>query len=310
MIKRKNNLSNYTLFLICRNNAKTLKRSLPVILSECDSKNIIAFDTESRDGTAQLLRERGIRIIDIAASEFGHGKSRNLSLAYSDSEIFIFLNGDAIPIEGWLINLLKALKKNDAAFSRQIPNEGCDPLRITDLINHPYFRHNKEILLSRDSGLPPLFDTVSCGIKREVLDKNRFPDVSFGEDYLFAKNLIKNGGRIVYVPESVVVHSHSIYRDLQSLIRRHFEEGRLKSDDRSNFGVEYVLRFLPSALILDLITIASINISNYQKILWFIKEPFLRGLQLISFYAGLNEEKIPDIIKRRLLWIRQAKPGS
>ncbi|MGC8927546.1 MAG: glycosyltransferase family 2 protein [Myxococcota bacterium] len=304
MKRKESRHKDFTLFLICRNNEERLKESIRIILNECNGRDIIAFDTESEDNTGALLKKNGIKVIDIKLDEFGHGRTRNLALKYSDSEILIFLNGDALPVRGWIGELLKSIDGYDAAFSRQIPDKGCDPLRITDLINHPYFGRNEDELICKGSNLPILFDTVSCAIKRESLMRINFPDVSFGEDYLWAHSVIKEGGGIVYSANSIVIHSHPIYREPYNLIRRHFEEGRLRSFQREKFGVEYFIKFLPSAFLLDLITISGVNISSREKVNWLLREPFLRMLQLVSFFAGLNEDRIPDIIKRRLIWSR------
>lgn len=301
---RKIKENDFTLFLICRNNEEHLKKSIKTILNECKGREIIAFDTESEDNTKILLKENNIKVIEIKLNDFGHGRTRNLALRYTKSEILLFLNGDVIPTIGWVKELLKSLNGYDAAFSRQIPDEMCDPLRITDLIHHPYFKSNKDFIISRGQNIPIIFDTVSCAIKRDSLIKINFPDVSFGEDYLWAHSIVNAGGKIIYSSNSVVIHSHSIYRKISSIIRRHFEEGRLKSFKKYEFGVEYILKFLPSALLLDLITISEVKITSGEKINWLIKEPFLRAIQLLSFLAGLNESKIPDILKRRLIWSR------
>ncbi len=304
MKRKRNKKPEYHIFLLCRNNETNLRQSLPVILKECKKENITALVTESEDKTKDMLLSNGIRTADIRKEEFGHGRTRNLSLKYSDADIFVFLNGDAVPLTGWLGALIAGIRNCDAAFSRQIPDESCDPLRITDLVNHHFFRLTRKTVISRENGLPVAFDTVSCAIRRERLAALPFPDVPFGEDYLWAERLVRENGRIAYVPESVVIHSHSIYRSAVLLIRRHFEEGRLKSHHRDKFGLKYTLTFLPSAFLLDSITLTAIDIPLRERILWFIREPLLRSLQLMSFIAGLNEEKIPDILKNRLLWIK------
>lgn len=302
MKRKKSHKPTFCVFLLLRNNEKTLRRSLPSILSQCKREDIIAFDTQSEDETQRLLKENKISIVEINKNEFGHGKTRNLSLEYSEADIFIFLNGDAVPLDGWLEGLLSGVDRCDASFSRQIPDIGCDPLRITDLVNHPFFKLSNSVIISKMSGFPIIFDTVSCAIRREVLDRIRFPDVSYGEDLLWAESLVNNDGKILYVPDSIVIHSHSIYKNPKNLMKRHFEDGKLKSHHKDDYGIGYTISFLPSAFFLDMITLTTIDIPLREKILWLIKEPFLRSLQLISFYAGLNNKRVPDIIRKRLLW--------
>ncbi|MCX7943014.1 MAG: glycosyltransferase [Deltaproteobacteria bacterium] len=299
---KNSNSPTYCVFLICRNNEDTLKKSLPIILSQCRSKNIIAFDTQSEDNTKALLKEVGIKVINIKKGEFNHGRTRNLSLKYSNAEIFIFLNGDAIPLDNWLDALLSGIEDCDAVFSKQIPSEDCDPLRFTDLVNHPYFRFSKVLKITSNSNLPVVFDTVSCAVRRATLQRIKFPTVPFGEDYLWAELLINCGGTISYIPQSIVIHSHSIYTDTRKIIKRHFEEGRLKSHHKKEYGLRYTFGFIPSAFILDTITLLTINIPMRNRVVWIMKEPFLRTIQLISFHLGLNQERIPPLLKDMLSW--------
>lgn len=280
-----------------------LQRSLPIILSMLKAEDIIAFDSSSTDKTKEILSQNGIRVINIPEGEFGDGRTRNLSLRYSESDIFLFLNGDAIPIHGWFSNLIRPLDRCDAAFSRQIPDDCCDPLRITDLIHHPYFRSSDEVIIPSKEGDRIMFDTVSCAIKRGLLSQYRFPDVPFGEDTIWAKRIISVGKKIAYSPQSVVIHSHSLYRDITSLIRRHFEEGRLRSVTQDGVEIDFIIKFLPSAFILDTLTLYFWrNMNSSEKLYWMMKEPILRCLQLLFFLVGLNHSKIPDILKDRLAW--------
>jgi glycosyltransferase involved in cell wall biosynthesis len=301
-VRRRRN-RDYTLFLICRNNIKPLKASLPTILKECERERIVAFDSESEDGTDRLLKENRIKVVKIKKSGFSHGRTRNLSLNYSKAEVFVFLNGDAIPVPGWLNELIKGIDGCDAAFSRQIPDASCDPLRITDLIHHPYFRRSSCAYIAKNSDNPIMFDTVSCAIRRETLAKYNLPDVTFGEDFLWAQLVVRDGGRIFYAHNSVVIHSHSIYKSVSQIIRRHFEEGRLRSGLREGYKIGYFLKFLPSSFLLDLMTLYLIQMPLRKKVFWLVTEPFLRTIQLASFYVGLHHNMIPERIKREVGWV-------
>src|SRR5262245_26336323 len=83
-----------------RDGADTLPELLDRLLEQdtpfkCE---VIAVESGSRDRSLEILERRGVRIIEIPASEFNHGDSRNLGLKLSMGEVVALLTQDAIPV--------------------------------------------------------------------------------------------------------------------------------------------------------------------------------------------------------------------
>src|SRR5262245_53389271 len=90
------------------NGAKTLPAVLDGISAQrVDfSTEVVAVDSSSTDGTADLLRRRADRLISIATEEFNHGLTRNLGVEHARGELVVMLVQDAVPASPrWLAEL-------------------------------------------------------------------------------------------------------------------------------------------------------------------------------------------------------------
>ena len=76
---------------------------------------VVVVDSGSRDGSAELARSRGARVHEIPASEFGHGRTRNLGAELAQGEILVFTSQDAFAAdETWLATLVRSLSGDRA----------------------------------------------------------------------------------------------------------------------------------------------------------------------------------------------------
>src|SRR3989442_9517853 len=88
-----------------RNGAATL----PAVLDALSRQRvdfpfeIVAVDSQSSDGTPELLRPRIDRLISIPAGSFDHGLTRNLGVENARGELVVLLVQDAVPeSDEWL----------------------------------------------------------------------------------------------------------------------------------------------------------------------------------------------------------------
>ena len=117
--------------------------------------------------------------------------------------------------------------QNVAAFSRQIPYPET-PIAEKIFLNKVYSEKprtiGKESLGRRGLDASVLFSTVSAAIRHGVFDQFKFSDqIIMGEDQEIAVRLVKAGYTIRYVPESVVIHSHSY--GISRVFKRYFDAG-------------------------------------------------------------------------------------
>jgi len=182
---------------------------------------IIAVDSGSRDRSVAILRRHGATVVQIPPQEFGHGKTRNLAASRATGDYLVLLTQDATPAnEYWLAHLLAPVQADPTivgAYSRHLPRPSCHPMewrRIVELelsgrpascinaaVDNPDYVSNP--------GLYYFFANASSVIRRDLWRQFPFPDVAFGEDQLWAKQVLEAGYKTAYCAESLVYHSHS-----------------------------------------------------------------------------------------------------
>jgi rhamnosyltransferase len=199
---------------------------------------ILVIDSDSKDGTLDLLRQRGIRHCVIRREEFNHGLTRNLGVQQARGGIVAFLSQDALPSPDWLAGLLDAFQdpRVAGAYSRQIPRPDASPWVLHQLASWPASRSE-----ARRQEIPPphvfgglsleerlatvCFDNVSSALRRSVALRIPFRDLPFGEDRDWAYRVLLVGYAIEYRPDASVIHSHD--RSAWYELRRTFLDHRL-----------------------------------------------------------------------------------
>jgi len=199
-----------SIVILAKNEARYLNSVLEMIFKQATDKKyeVILIDSGSQDSTLEIARKYPLKIKEIPANEFGHGKTRNLGAQIASGEIVVYLNADALPRdENWLKRLIDNFKDDEkivAAYSRIYPQPHCNPLRsweILDDIAHSYKRKVKYIdnfanyhqMNSRDKRRFLDFQTISCAIRRDFLLKYPFQDIDFGEDLEWSKRIVEKG---------------------------------------------------------------------------------------------------------------------
>jgi len=297
-----------SIVLLTHNGGPDLDRVLDgVYAQEGVSFEVIAIDTESTDGTLERLQQRPLRLERISKREFSHPGTRNRGVRLARGEIIVFLVQDAIPHHRrWLANLLAPLDENPrvaAAYSRQIPREGCNPVEHHDIeLGAPPVRRVKQIdlsdpLLRRDwekhLGEFIMFSNVSSCARRQLLVEHPFDEsILMCEDQAWCKRILEAGYRVVYEPSSVVMHSHD--HSVQQIYRRHMEYGQ-------SFA-----RFLPrkASLTGAIIEATQQTLSDYVwlakadqrlswKLAWMPQIPLRRLAMTLGVRRGLLDENRP-----------------
>lgn len=197
---------------------------------------IVIVDSSSSDGSIELLQasvlkhgqkhEHGrLRVHKIAQVLFQHGRTRNLCVALARGEFVAFLTQDALPAdEFWLYNLVCLLERfpNAAgAFGRHLPWPEATPFTQREINEHFASFLELPIAVSRETNptrwenedpawrsmLRFFSDNNSC-LRKKVWKQIPYPEVPYGEDQMWANEVIELGYQKVYVPSAIVYHSH------------------------------------------------------------------------------------------------------
>lgn len=198
-----------------KNEEKNIHQCLNAIFNQRTSYTyeVIVIDSGSTDQTIQIIKKFAkVKLIQIKAEEFGHGKTRNLGAEIATGDFIVFLNADAIPVNHiWLHTLVDNFQQDESIagiFSRHIPRDDCHLYMARDI----YTSMPPEKKIRNLAGKMDLmiFSTVSAAIRKKIWKKLPLEhDIVIAEDQEWATRIIREGFKICYEPDSKVYHSHN-----------------------------------------------------------------------------------------------------
>ena len=220
--------------------------------------DILVIDSGSTDQTLEIIAKYpSVHLHEIDKKEFNHGATRNLGAQLTSGEFIAFLTHDALPYnDRWLYNLVTSIERfpNAAgAFGKHLPYPDASPFTKRDLNAHfDMFSklplsigkktHKKRWKRRDPQWMQPLHfysDNNSC-MKRSVFKEIPYREVQFGEDQLWAYDVIEAGYEKVYAPQALVFHSHDFDVEetferckTESAFFKHFFGYELMSDEKA-----------------------------------------------------------------------------
>jgi rhamnosyltransferase len=205
------------------NEGWALRDTLPALRAQ-DYKNweLIVIDSGSTDGSVDLIRQaKPAHFLQIKKEEYNPSRVMNYGMKMARTEFGIFLNADATPQgNNWLRPLVAALQdpRVAAAFGRQIPRPDCQAVFAHDY--ERCFGANRE-----STKWDHFFSMVSSGLRKDIWSKRGFLEkMQYSEDDEYTRWCREQGFGVVYVPESVVMHSHNYTP--QQAYKRSFGEAK------------------------------------------------------------------------------------
>ena len=214
------------------NGAATLPALLGALTREVAARRglveIVALDSGSRDGTPDLLRAAGARVLDLGGAPFGHGTARNRAAAAATGEVLLFLTQDVEPCgEGWLPPLLAAFEDPAVAgvFGRQVPRGASPEEEFLARVNYAG-RPRRLTCADLDAAFGPgatLLSNAFGAVRRSVWEAIPFPELVMSEDQAWAQAVLRAGHEIRYEPRAEAYHGHRF--GLARAFRRNFDSG-------------------------------------------------------------------------------------
>ncbi len=205
------------------NEGWALRDTLPALLAQ-DYKNweLIVIDSGSTDGSVDLIRDaKPAHFVQIRKEDYNPSRVMNQGMQLAQTDFGIFLNADATPQgNNWLRPLVEALQEPDVAavFGRQIPRPDCEAVYAHDY--ERCFGPNRE-----STRWDHFFSMVSSGLRKDIWSQRGFLEkMQYSEDDEYTRWCREHGYRIVYVPDSVAMHSHNYTP--QQAYKRSFGEAK------------------------------------------------------------------------------------
>jgi len=184
---------------------------------------VVAVDSGSTDGSLELLRAAGVRLISVPPRTFNHGLTRNLGIEASTGELIVLIVQDAVPAsDTWLAELIRPFAADSClagTFARQLARPDAGPL-TREYLRRWMASSNRPRTVALGSraeldAMPPIdrldrctFDNVCSCIRRSIWRQHPFRETPIGEDVEWARDVLLAGYRLAYVPAAAVVHSH------------------------------------------------------------------------------------------------------
>lgn len=206
-----------------KNEAQYLGETLAAIRRQLYRRyEVIVIDSGSTDDTVAIARAAGVRVHEIPAHTFSYGGAINTGAAMAGGDLLVILSAHAVPAdEHWLGRLVRACTVDGAAgaFSRQVPQPDCNPLEAEAVRQcYPAAGPNSRVTFSNSS---------SC-VRRDAWVSFPFDEtLAYSEDAEWAVRVRRAGRRVLYVPESCVIHSHN--ERFGQLLRRSRNEGKAEA---------------------------------------------------------------------------------
>ncbi|HXS69451.1 MAG TPA: glycosyltransferase family 2 protein [Candidatus Polarisedimenticolia bacterium] len=205
------------------NEGWALRETLPALFAQ-DYKNweLIVIDSGSTDGSVDLIRQaRPAHFVQIRKEDYNPARVMNNGMQLAQTDFGIFINADATPQGShWLRPLVEALQEPDVAavFGRQIPRPDCRAVYAHDY--ERCFGPNRE-----STQWDHFFSMVSSGLRKDIWSQRGFLEkMQYSEDDEYTRWCREQGYRVVYVPESVAMHSHNYTP--QQAYKRSFGEAK------------------------------------------------------------------------------------
>ena len=195
--------------------------------------DLLIIDSESDDGTAEILSRHGFSVHIIPRHTFNHGATRQLAVELPpEAEIIIFMTQDAILADRsslqHLVNVF-ADPLVGVAYGRQLPAPEATPIAAhARLFNYPaesYVRTKADI---PRYGIKTAFLSNSFAAYRRsaLLAVGGFPSsVILSEDTIVAAKMLLSDWKIAYCAEATCYHSHN-YPPVKEF-QRYFDIGVL-----------------------------------------------------------------------------------
>ncbi|WP_225753636.1 glycosyltransferase family A protein [Actinotalea sp. Marseille-Q4924] len=199
---------------------------------------VLVVDSGSTDATLDIVaRHPSVRVHSLPNHEFGHGRTRNLAAHLARGRVVVYLTHDAVPAhDRWLYEMLKPFELNErvaAVMGKQVARPGCFPLLKYEIqsvfegfgpdFGTSLFYHDDFVTSEAVANAVAFYSDVCSAARRDLLTGEiPYRDVSYAEDQLLGRDVVRAGYLKAYAPRAVVVHSNDL--TLREYDDRMFEE--------------------------------------------------------------------------------------
>jgi rhamnosyltransferase len=202
-------------------------RYLPQLFEAIDCQRsefrseLIIVDSGSTDGTLEIAKSKGCKILKISKKDFSFGRSLNIGCSEALGKYLIIISGHCVPCHGsWMQRLVAPLSEGEVEYTYGRQVGGKETYLSEHRIFAKYFPESSSI---PQSGI--YCNNANSAILKSTWIKYKFDETLTGlEDMHLAQRLIADGGHVGYIAEASVFHFH---HEKWPQVRRRFEREAL-----------------------------------------------------------------------------------
>lgn len=300
----------FSLVILSKNSVGVIENLVNALLEQDfeHTYEVIFMDNASTDNTVEYLNGTPFehkQVLHVPEGEFSHSGTRMRGAEAAVGKYVVFFTDDIIPIgKNFLADLTRPLLEGTAPATYgvcQVNPETHDP--IDAFIHNNWWEGIYDVVepISQfcwDHFTPELrrrlcnFDNCSSAMDRDVLLELKFPAVPYGEDMMFAKQLILNGRRIAISKQAKFFHWHKV--SFTYLMKRMCIDQHLSIPE---FGIYYIRRklgvikaILKRVLHRTFVAFFKLRIPIHKKFYWSFYNTKTLTADFIGKYMGVLDE--------------------
>jgi glycosyltransferase involved in cell wall biosynthesis len=305
-----------TVCIPVKNGARYLREVLAAVFGQTQvgELDVLVIDSGSSDGSQEIATRAGARLVEIPPHDYQHGRTRNLGMELARGDFVAFLTQDATPAtERWLSHLLAGFALDDdvgLVFGPHLPRPTASPMierESTDLFTSLSPDGTPTVERAGATGtFAGYFSNVNSCISRRCWQQVKFRDVSYAEDWAFARDALVGGWSKVYEPRAAVFHSHD-YGAVE-FMRRYFDEYRGLREATGYVAPIHpiiLLRDVGRNVVADYAYMRRRGFSARERSLWMPRALLHHAGRALFAGLGARAARLPGPLERRLSKERQ-----
>lgn len=211
--------STVSIVIRVRNAEKDLQCCLDILrqqfLPDNTELEIVVVDNESVDGSVQVAKAYGAKVVNLPAIEFSWGRALNRGIVATSGEIVLLLSADAYPSgNNWIKEMLAPFKNSKVAavYGRQVPRQDApidEIVRLRKTFPDYDIKYNQESLRN-GLGSTIIASNACAAIRKCLWELHQFDEQSDGaEERPWLHQVLSSGYMCSYCANAVVYHSHN-----------------------------------------------------------------------------------------------------